>query len=128
MRRRAKRGFATVVQEKSGRYSVRYTTPEGVRTSAGKTFARKADAEAWAADKRRQLDKGAKTQHERKTFEQYAQNWLDHRHVHGRPIKPRTRAHYAKILDEHLLPVFGKRQLAAITVQDVRKWHAATLT
>jgi hypothetical protein len=29
------------------------------RISAGRTFARKADAEAWAADRRRQLDRGA---------------------------------------------------------------------
>jgi integrase len=128
MARRQKRGFATIVKEKSGRYSVRFVTSEGVRTSAGQTFARKIDAEAWAATKRREMDRGGKAQHEKKTFEQYATGWLEHRHVHGRPLKPRTRAHYAKILDEHLLPEFGRRQLAAITAQDVRDWHARSLT
>jgi integrase len=126
MAKRAKRGFATVVKEKSGRYSVRYTTADGRRTSAGQTFAHKADAEAWAATKRRERDKPAKAQH-RTMFAEYAQNWLEHRHVHGRPLKPRTVEHYAKILDGHLLPVFGRRQLAAITAQDVRDWHAHTL-
>ena len=31
-------------------------------------------------------------------------------------------------MDDHLLPVFGHRQLAAIKPVDVRDWHAETLT
>jgi hypothetical protein len=65
---REKGGFAQVTQRRSGRYAVRYTTPSGIRVSAGKTFARKADAEAWAADKRRQIDRGAKAAREKITF------------------------------------------------------------
>jgi integrase len=125
--RRHKRGFASVTQQKSGRFAVRYTAPSGARVSAGRTFARKADAEAWAADRRRQLDRGAAGQREKLTFAAYAATWLAGRHVAGRPIKPRTRAHYQGILDDHLLPAFGNRQLAAITPKDVRDWHAATL-
>jgi integrase len=123
-----KRGFATIVQEKSGRYSVRYTLPSGKRTSAGRTFARKTDAEAWAVDKRRQLDRGSGTQPpEKLTFAAYADRWLTNRHVAGRPIKARTRAHYAAILEAHLLPEFGSARLAAITPPDVRDWHATSL-
>jgi len=48
--------------------------------------------------------------------------------VAGRPIKPRTRAHYQALLDDHLLPAFGNRQLGAITPKHVRDWHADTLT
>ena len=129
MARRAKRGFATVVKEKSDRYSVRFTTPDGVRKSAGQTFAHKADAEAWAAAKRRELDKPAKAaQHERVTFADYARTWLEHRHVNGRPIKPRTREHYQKILDDQLIPGFGAKRLDSITTQNVRDWYAHTLT
>jgi integrase len=124
---RAKRGFAQVTQQRSGRYAVRYTTPSGTRVSAGKTFARKADAEAWAADKRRQIDRGAKAAHRKITFSAYATAWLANRHVKGRPIKPRTRAHYQAVLDDHLVPTFGNRQLSAITPADVRDWHATTL-
>jgi integrase len=123
---RSKRGFAQVTQQRSGRYAVRFTAPNGARLSAGKTFARKADAEAWAADQRRQLDRGA-TRQQKITFGAYAATWLAGRHVKGRPIKPRTRSHYQSILDDHLLPTFGNRQLAAITPQDVRDWHATTL-
>jgi hypothetical protein len=52
---RAKRGFAQVTHQRSGRFAVRYTTPAGGRISAGRRFARKADAEAWATDRRREL-------------------------------------------------------------------------
>jgi integrase len=124
---RAKRGFAQVTQQRSGRYAVRYSLPSGARVSAGKTFARKADAEAWAADKRRQLDRGVVDKHQRMTFEHYAANWLAGRHVAGRPIKARTRAHYQAILDDHLVPAFGDRELAKITPAEVRDWHARTL-
>jgi integrase len=124
--KRSKRGFAQVTQQRSGRYAVRYTAPTGARLSAGRTFARKADAEAWAADKRRQLDRGA-TRQEKVTFAAYATTWLEGRHVAGRPIKPRTRAHYQNILDDHLVPTFGNRQLSAITPAHVRDWHATTL-
>jgi integrase len=61
------------------------------------------------------------------SFGDYAANWLAGRHVAGRPIKPRTRAHYQDILDGHLVPVFGSRPLTAITAADVRGWHAITL-
>lgn len=125
---RAKRGFAQITQQHSGRYTVRYSTPSGIRVSAGRTFARKADAEAWAADKRREIARGkARSAPEKITFSAYAATWLVGRHVAGRPIKPRTRAHYQALLDDHLLQPFGNRQLVAITPADVRAWHAATL-
>ena len=66
-------------------------------------------------------------QPQRVTFAVYAATWLAGRHVAGRPIKERTRAHYQAILDDYLLEAFGNRQLAAITPKDVRDWHAATL-
>jgi integrase len=125
---RAKRGFAQITKQTSGRYAVRYTTPGGVRVSAGKTFARKSDAEAWAADRRRQMDRGVVVGHQKMTFADYATGWLAGRMVAGRPIKARTRAHYQDILDQHLVPAFGDRQLATITAAEVREWHAAALT
>ena len=127
MAARAKRGFATVVQEKSGRYSVRYTTAGGVRTSAGKTFRRKADAEAWAADKQREIDKQQIVTREKIIFSAYAKTWLANRHRAGRPIKERTREHYQTILDKYLIPEFGEQLLSEITPKQVREWHATTL-
>jgi integrase len=124
---RAKRGFATVVQEKSGRYSVRYTTAGGIRASAGKTFARKADAEAWAADKRRDIDRAQIVTREKIIFSAYSATWLANRHRAGRPIKERTREHYQTILDKFLIPAFGAQLLSEITPKQVREWHATTL-
>jgi integrase len=124
---RAKRGFAQVRKLPSGRFGVRYTLPSGVRVSAGRSFAHRRDAEAWAADRARQIDRGIIDTHTKISFADYANNWLAGRMVAGRPIKPRTRAHYQDILDAHLVPAFGLRPLGAITAADVRGWHAITL-
>src|SRR5215831_11894925 len=49
--------FAKVRKLSSGRYGVRYTLPNGRRISAGRSFAHRRDAEAWAADRARQIDR-----------------------------------------------------------------------
>jgi integrase len=127
---RAKRGFAAINKMRSGNYQVRYTDPHtGARMTAGRTFKTKTAAEAWAADRRRQIDRGRVAAERPKpiTFAGYAATWLENRHVAGRAIKDRTREHYQNILDDHLLPTFGNRQLAAIRPADVRDWHAGAL-
>ncbi|MBX9642084.1 MAG: tyrosine-type recombinase/integrase, partial [Mycobacteriaceae bacterium] len=44
------------------------------------------------------------------------------------PLKPRTKSHYTKLLEEHIKPTqLGKTPLSNITVQAVRQWHATTL-
>ncbi len=55
----------------------------------------------------------------RLTFATYADQWLAHR-----DLKPRTREHYRKLLDDHLLPAFGNIGLTYITADHVRAWHA----
>jgi integrase len=129
---RDKRPFGNIRKLPSGRYQVRFTDPDGCYITAPKTFAARIDAEAWLADRRREIDNqlynpNAVTKPARVTFGDYAATWLDNRHVAGRPIKARTRAHYSDILDDHLLPTFGSKPLAAITPADVRGWHATTL-
>lgn len=53
------------------------------------------------------------------TFESYAAAWLA-----GRTVKPRTRSHYAALLGKHINATFGAYDLAAISPDDVRRWHA----
>ena len=53
------------------------------------------------------------------TFAGYAEGWLAQR-----DLKARTREHYRKLLDQHLLPAFGPTALSAITPESVRSWHA----
>jgi integrase len=87
-------------------------------------------AEAYAIAVRRKIDQArwdADNERERPTFGPYAVRWLANRQVSGRPLKARTRAHYEAILDQHLVPTFGARQLGAIKPRDVRQWYEATL-
>lgn len=130
--KRDKRSFATVRKLPSGRYQVRYTGPDGIRHTAPSTFGARIDAEAFIVAKRRDIDREvwASTDDDRPdpvTFGTYAARWLAERQVAGRPIKTRTREHYTKILDDHLLPTFGNRQVASIKPKDVRDWYAQTL-
>jgi len=131
-RAREKRSFATIRKLPSGRFQVRYTGPDGVRHTAPATFGARIDAEAFVVAKRREIDRGvwdatAETKREKITFGVYATGWVEARQVAGRPIKDRTREHYYAILEDHLLPVFGGRQIVAITPRDVREWHAGAL-
>lgn len=129
---RPKRTFASIQRLPSKRWQVKYTDPTGRRRSAPHTFAARIDAEAYAVSVRRKIDKDQwnasdEDPKEHITFGVYSQRWLANRQVAGRPLKARTRVHYQAILDQHLVPVFGGRQLAAIRPKDVRAWYGVTL-
>jgi integrase len=129
---RNKRPFGTIRKLPSGRYQALYTDAVGARVSAPATFTARATAERWLADRRAEVESGrfnprAVQRPTLTTFGEYATGWLAGRQVGGRPIKPRTREHYADLLDHHLIPAFGSKPLAAITAADVRAWHASTL-
>jgi integrase len=125
-----RRGFGNVRRLPSGRWQARYTVDDGRKVSAEDTFKLRIDAEAWLAERKRDMDAGSWRQapRERVTFGDYSESWLAERHVNGRPLKARTRDHYRSILDQHLLPTFGGRTLAGISPADVKRWHASTLT
>ena len=117
----------SIQQLASKRWQVRYTGPTA-RRYAPHTFETRVNAEAWVVAARRKIDKDQwdatdDDPKEQITFGVYAARWLANRQVAGRPIKARTREHYSAILDDHLLPTFGHRQLAAIKPKDVRDWH-----
>lgn len=130
---RNKRGFGQITKLPSGRLRARYVGPDQVRHSAPYTFDTREDAEAWLVDERRLLTSDAWTppraraeaQHRAKaealTFGRYADAWL-----RDRTLKPRTRQHYRRLLDQQLLPTFGDTALADITPEAVRSWHALT--
>jgi integrase len=129
---RGKRTYANITQLPSKRWQVRYTGPDMVRRYAPHTFETRVNAEAWVLAARRKIDKDQwdatdDSPKEAITFGVYTQRWLTNRQVAGRPIKARTREHYQQILDDHLVPAFGHRQLAAIKPKDVRDWYETTL-
>lgn len=106
----------------SGRYQASYLPPSGIRINAPETLLTRQDADGWLARQRTALESGR--WHDpgagRELFGQYAERWIAERE-----LKPRTRAHYRRILDRFLLPKFGAVELRAITPRQVRSWHAA---
>ena len=121
-RRRVPRQFGTVRPLPSGRYQASYLPPSGIRINAPETLLTRQDADGWLARQRTALESGR--WHDpgagRELFGQYAERWIAERE-----LKPRTRAHYRRILDRFLLPKFGAVELRAITPRQVRSWHAA---
>ncbi len=126
---KAQRGFGRLRQFRSGRWKASYTGPDGRLYDAPSTFAAKIDAEAWLVDRRREIDRElwspptegapAKAAARRMTLGDYAEQWLVHR-----DLKPRTREHYRKLLDGHVLPGLGALPLGSVTPDDIRGWYA----
>ena len=54
------------------------------------------------------------------TVDEYAEGWLS-----SRDLKPRTKALYAGLLEKHISPSLGSRELPAITPTVVRQWYTA---
>lgn len=120
-----KRGFGQIIRLPSKRYRARYTGPDTQLHNAPTTYETREDAEAWLTDERRLIAAGtwSPPAHRSKTaehllFGEYAASWLA-----GRPIKPRTREHYSKLLDRLILPAFATTPVKAIAPDAVRAWH-----
>ncbi|UVO10863.1 site-specific integrase [Mycobacterium sp. SVM_VP21] len=140
---RERRAFGRLRQcQPSGRWQASYVGPDDKLHKAPATFAAKVDAEAWLVDRRREIDRelwsppatadelrAAKQDKKAaaETFKDYSKRWLETRTVRGRPLKPRTVAHYQQILDDHLLPAFGKKPFRDIDMAMVDRWYARTL-
>src|SRR5215210_2979764 len=122
---RPKRSFGGIRRLPSGRHQANYTGPDGQLHNAPSTFDTRQDAEAWLTDVRRQISRGEwNGRGARKqtvtTFAAYSTRWLERR-----TLKPRTRAHYRALLDNHLSPTFGDMPLRVIDADEVADWYAA---
>lgn len=115
-----KRSFGEVSKLPSGRHRARYTGPDGRRHSAPHTFDTKGDADAWLTLRRSEVlkEEWTPTPAARSPFGDYARTWLA-----DRDLKPRTRAHYRKLLDNQILPTFETTPLRQITPAMIRRWH-----
>lgn len=130
------------VCQPSGRYQASYVGQDGKLYKAEHTFAAREDAEGWLHERRKEIDRelwsppatavqkatAAQKKAAGERFEPYARRWVETRTVKGRPLKPRTREHYTAMLDDHLIPAFGKKSIRDITMTSVDKWYASTLT
>lgn len=124
-KKRDRRKFGRIRQFNSGRWQASYLGPDGNLYIAPSTFDAKVDAEAWLTDRRREIDRElwnpSSGQEERVSapFGDYAEGWL-----RQRGIKDRTREHYRKLLDNHILDTFADVELRDITPVAVRRWYA----
>lgn len=120
--------FGTVNKLPSGRFRALYYGPDGRRYKAPTTFTTATAARKWLALRQAEIVSKAweppEAQQQQKptklTFAAYAERWLPER-----DLKVRTREHYAKLLDRHILPRFGSLPIGAITADDVKSWYAA---
>lgn len=121
--------FGSVEIERSGRYRARYYGPDGRRHKGPTLFLTKKDARKWLALQHAEIIRKTwepptaetPTPRRKTTLADYAETWLEHR-----DLKDRTREHYRKLLDDHILPSpqgLGSLPLASITADDVRRWH-----
>ena len=132
---RNRRSFGRIRKLPSGRYQASYQGQDLKVYTAPVTYAAKVDAEAWLTDRRRELDRElwsppatAEQRHAKKnasvTFKDYSDKWLENRMVKGKPLRPRTREHYRKLLDQHILPTFGNKAVSDISRSAVDRWYA----
>ena len=113
-----------VAQLKSGRWQARFLGPDGVRRPAPATFDTRMDADAWLTRQVRMVEFGTWADDAGTvsgSFADFAATWMA-----DRDLKPSTRAHYTKIIDQHLLPAFGTMPLEAITVATIKSWYKGT--
>lgn len=76
-------------------------------------------AEARRAELRLRRRRGERIEPSRKTFEQYAAEWLERQ-----TVRPRTLEIYSWALRLHLNPYFGRRRLDQIDVEDIAAFIA----
>ncbi|WP_187774172.1 tyrosine-type recombinase/integrase [Lolliginicoccus suaedae] len=131
MAHETKRLFGNTRQLKSGRWQARYTGPDLSRHKAPQTFATREDAQAWLAERYREIRDGLweppsvvarKKAAKKVTFCEYASQFLDVKRATG--LAPRTLEGYQRYLDRFLLPAFGPMPLADITPDAVRNFYA----
>jgi integrase len=96
--------------------------PKIVMKNAPFTFDTKGDAQAWLADERSKLVRGAwLPPDDATTLREYAETWLA-----NRTLTPRTRSLYRKLLDQHVLPGLGGTQMRRLAPAVVSSWYAKT--
>ena len=119
---RSKKSFGTTRRLASGRWQARYQDLDGLRRAAPLTFASRVDAERWLSNTERDLldRKWIDPDGGTVLLDQWAPRWLKSRV----DLKPTTQASYESLMRNHIIPAFGRRQIARIRPTDVQEWVA----
>lgn len=120
---RKQREQSWIRQLPSGRYRARYVAADG--TERGETFDRKADAESWRTTQLADVARGRWVDPAlgKLTFAEYVAIW--EAGLHG--LRDSSVDRYLGIVRNHLVPRFGKAQLALISPSDVKAMVADDL-
>ncbi len=112
--------MASIQKRSTGRWRARCTGPDGVERS--RHFKRRVDAQAWLDDQAVVTATGTWTDPNRakRTFGEWSRIWLA-QSVH---LKPKTIAGYESILERHVLPRLGKRQIGSVDRAAIKAWVA----
>jgi integrase len=144
------RGWGWIRRRGGGRYQASYIGPDHVRHYAPTTFEHKIDAEEWLSAERREIQNAqaavrsaavndgsaglpwmSPAQRQAVMYESptsavtltdYATEWIQQR-----PLKPRTRIHYTRILANHIAPELGLISIGNLRAARVRAWYATAL-
>lgn len=119
--RSRKSTFGNVRQLPSGRYQVRYTGSDGLQHTAPRTYATKADANAYLATVQSDLvrETWKAPVHARITLGEFGRTWIDQR-----PIKASTRERYRSAWNLHIDPRIGSLMIGDVSPAVVREWYA----
>ncbi|OMC33436.1 integrase [Mycobacterium colombiense] len=129
--KKGRRGWGWIRRLPSGRYQASYIGNDLCRHKAPSTYTSKLDAEHWLASERRLIERDEWTPPATRaaakkargvTVSEFADRWLEHR-----TLKPRTKAHYEAILEDHIKPKLGRTPLRTMNPETVRAWYATTL-
>ena len=119
-----RRYFGTVRKLPSDRYQARYRGPDRVRRTAPSTFATKADAYGWLADREAEMRRGEWYDPDAGAvpLDEYAPKWIVER-----DLSARTAELYESLYRLHVKPELGRLGLIDITYARVRTWRAGRL-
>jgi integrase len=112
------------VYRRGNRYAVRYTRPDGRKGQRAARTLREARAlkAALTAD----VARGEHRELSRVTFAEYVDTWAaTYRGRTGRGVRVHTLVEYRRDLELYAVPWFGRRRLAEIEPQDVKRLAAA---
>lgn len=126
-KRKPRESFGAIRKLPSGRIQASYTGQDGKRYNAPHTFSATVDARQWLFDRRKEMDGETwepPTAKARRVepFGEYAAEWITRRRVKGKPLRPRTREEYERLL-KGTLAELADVPLNKVSRDIVDAWH-----
>lgn len=138
-RTQTRRGWGTVRKLTSGRLHASYVGPDLQRHNAPTTFLDRDAATAWLNEERQLIERDEWTppvgrkdsdhapddgQSRLETLKTFAPAWVEQRlSRRGKPLTPRTRRDYTRLLESKIYPHLGDIPLCDLRDEDVRSWY-----